>query len=108
MADCIFCKIAKKEIASQILFEDSRVVAFPDINPVSPVHFLVIPKRHVEGILELNSEELTSIQAAIKIISSLCRDGFRVVNNFGKDGGQEVPHVHFHVLAGRKHSWPPG
>lgn len=111
MGDCVFCKIVNKNINSKILYEDEHVIAFPDINPISPIHILIIPKNHKTSIMEMKDDELLSLKLAIKEIvkeSSIYKNGFRLVNNFGQDGGQEVEHLHFHLIAGRKHSWPPG
>lgn len=108
MEDCIFCKIIKGEIPSTKVYEDDKVLAFKDINPAAPIHVLVIPKKHIENVLEINEEnkEITSdIFLAINKIAKqlgIDKDGFRIINNCGKDAGQEVMHLHFHVLAGGK------
>ncbi len=108
MEDCIFCKIIKGEISSTKVYEDDKVLAFKDINPAAPIHVLVIPKKHIENVLEINEEnkEITSdIFLAINKIAKqlgIDKDGFRIINNCGKDAGQEVMHLHFHVLAGGK------
>lgn len=104
MEDCIFCKIVKGEIPSTKVYEDENVYAFKDINPVTPVHVLVIPKEHTTNILETNPETIAKIFGAINKIAEqlgIDKDGFRVINNCGKDAGQEVMHVHFHMLAGK-------
>ena len=104
--DCIFCKIANKEIPSDIVFESERVIAFRDINPVAPVHILVIPKNHVASVQELedsHNEDLAEIFKAIREIAvkeGIDKTGYRVITNCGKDGGQEVFHLHFHILGG--------
>lgn len=104
--DCIFCKIANKEIPSDIVFENQKVIAFRDINPVAPVHILVIPKTHVESVQALEGEDynlLAEIFKAIKEIAvkeGIDKSGYRVISNSGKDGGQEVFHLHFHILGG--------
>jgi histidine triad (HIT) family protein len=114
MENCIFCKIIKGEIPSKKIYEDDKVYAFYDINPEAPVHFLVIPKEHIESANSLNegnSEIISQIFLAInKIVSELGidKEGYRIVNNTGKDGGQTVPHIHFHVLGGKSLVWPPG
>ena len=108
MEDCIFCKIIKGEIPSTKVYEDDKVLAFKDINPAAPIHVLVIPKKHIENVLEINEEnkEITSdIFLAINKIAKqlgIDKDGFRIINNCGKDAGQEVMHLHFHILAGAK------
>lgn len=106
MEDCVFCKIIKGEIPSEKVYEDENVLAFKDINPVAPVHVLVIPKEHVENVLEVKDEKMISdiFKAINKIANKLGleKNGFRVVTNCGKDAGQEVMHLHFHILAGKK------
>ena len=111
--DCIFCKIAAGEIPSKKLFEDDRVIAFYDLNPQAPVHFLVIPKQHISGADMINAENSGVVAYIFEVIVKLTaelglKDGFRVVNNCGEDGGQTVGHLHFHVLGGRQLAWPPG
>lgn len=112
--DCIFCRIAKKEIPSTVVYEDDQVVAFRDINPQAPVHVLVIPRKHIPSLLEMADEDLILMGRMMKVISKLAgdlglsADGFRVVNNCGPDAGQTVPHLHFHLLGGRELGWPPG
>ncbi|MDP4108755.1 MAG: histidine triad nucleotide-binding protein [Bacillota bacterium] len=113
MSDCLFCKIANKEIPSKKVYEDDRIYAFYDINPQAPVHFLVIPKKHIASAMEVNAEnskEIAYVYEMIpKIVSSLgVGDGFRIVTNCGESAGQTVFHIHFHVLAGRELAWPPG
>lgn len=113
MEDCLFCRIAAKEIPSKQVYEDDRVYAFSDINPQAPVHFLIVPKKHIASALEVdsgNSKEIAYIYEVIpKIIRSLgVQGGFRVVTNCGEIAGQTVFHIHFHVLAGRELGWPPG
>lgn len=112
MSECIFCKIVKGEIPSKKAYEDDRVLAFYDINPVAPVHILVIPKEHIESLAQVKNEQLELIGYLHGVISHIAKDlnldnGYRVVNNCGKDGGQEVDHLHFHLLGGKKMSWPP-
>lgn len=111
--DCIFCKIINKEIPSKIIYEDEKILIFNDINPEAPVHFLVIPKKHIESaekITPQNSEIISYIFTKITEIAKKLNltNGFRIVNNCGDDGGQTVKHIHFHVLGGKKLSWPPG
>ena len=115
MADCIFCKIAGKEIPSTVVYEDDMVLAFKDLEPQAPVHVLVIPKKHVASVAELKAEdkELTA-HILVDVIPQLARElgvaekGFRVVANTGDEGGQTVKHLHFHLLGGRSMQWPPG
>ncbi len=111
--DCIFCKIANKEIAGDLVYEDDDIVVFKDINPVAPVHLLVIPKKHFSSILEIDMIEDKLIAGIFKVISKIAKEmgideGFRVVTNTGDGAGQSVKHLHFHILGGRKFSWPPG
>lgn len=114
MEDCIFCKIIRSEIPSKKIYEDDKVYAFYDINPEAPVHFLVIPKEHIESansLTEKNAAIVSHIFLVInKLVSELGIDktGYRIVNNTGNDGGQSVHHMHFHVLGGRSLQWPPG
>ncbi len=115
MADCIFCKIAGKEIPSGMVYEDDRVVAFKDLEPQAPVHVLVIPKKHVESILALQEEDKELIGHILcEVVPKLAKElgvdakGFRIVANTGEDGNQTVKHLHFHLLGGRSMQWPPG
>ena len=115
MADCIFCKIAHKEIPSQLVYEDEQVVAFKDLEPQAPVHVLVITKKHIASVLELTAAD-RDLTAHImqEVIPKLAKElgvaekGFRVVTNTGEEGGQSVKHLHFHLLGGRSMQWPPG
>lgn len=103
MEDCIFCKIVKGEIPSAKVYEDENVYAFKDINPLAPIHILVIPKEHTTNVLDTKSGTIAKIFEAINKIAEqlgIDKDGFRVVSNCGKDAGQAVMHLHFHILAG--------
>lgn len=112
--DCIFCKIIKKEISASILYEDEKILIFNDLNPEAPIHFLVIPKEHIDSTNEINicsSDVISHIFVKIAELSKNIKelkDGYRIVTNCGKNAGQTVKHLHFHVLGGRKLSWPPG
>ena len=114
MSDCIFCKIINKELPSDIIYEDDIVIAFKDLSPQSPEHFLVIPKAHIESANDINEDNASIIGHIFVVISRLAKelgidkDGYRIVNNCGENGQQTVPHLHYHVLAGRKLNWPPG
>jgi histidine triad (HIT) family protein len=110
MNDCIFCKIINKEISSEIIYEDDICIAIKDINPQAPYHILIIPKKHIPTILELNDSEIMKgiFETIKKVSEKLNLKSFRIVNNFGPDALQSIYHVHFHLLAGRKFSWPPG
>ena len=111
---CIFCKIINGEIPSNKIYEDDKVLAFYDVNPEAPIHFLVIPKEHIQSVNELNEKNVDIISHIFLVINKIVRDlnisetGYRVVNNCGKDGGQTVDHMHFHVLGQRDLKWPPG
>jgi histidine triad (HIT) family protein len=114
MNDCLFCKIANREIAASIVYEDQRVLAFNDINPQAPTHVLIIPKRHIASLNEISVEddqllgELVRRAAAIAKTLGLSGGGFRTVFNTNRDAGQTVFHVHLHLLGGRSLTWPPG
>ena len=109
---CVFCKIIKGEIPARIVFEDERVVAFNDIASQAPTHVLVIPKEHIDNATEVADPGLWSwfMDAALQIVKKLELDkqGYRFVINTGEQGGQTVPHLHLHILAGRNLGWPPG
>ena len=106
MSDCLFCKIANGEVPSNFLYEDDLVVAFPDINPLTPTHVLVVPKKHYENITDnVPAEPLAAIAHAVKVVAEqtgIDKTGFRCITNTGDDGGQSVHHLHVHVLGGRK------
>ncbi len=112
--DCIFCKIANKEIPANVIYEDDKVLAFHDINPQAPFHILVIPKKHISTLLELTEEDKDLIGHIYLVINKLAKDlgfadrGYRVVVNCKEEAGQTVFHIHFHILAGREMGWPPG
>jgi len=112
--DCIFCKIAAKEIPVKVIYEDDHVFAFPDINPMAPVHILVIPKQHFDSLIAVKPEEMSvvaKVMAALPAIAEkagIAGEGFRIVVNTGVNGGQTVNHLHWHLLGGRIMSWPPG
>lgn len=110
---CVFCEIVKGNLNSDKIYEDEEILVFKDLEPQAPVHFLIIPKKHIGSVLELSEEDskiVSKIFYRIKKIAEQLdlKDGFRVVNNCGEDGGQSVPHIHFHVLGKRKMNWPPG
>ena len=106
MSDCIFCKIANKEINSEIIYENENVIAFKDLNPLANLHFLIVPKKHYETILEISdSDVMKDIFKAVKEIAlkyGIENNGFRLINNCKEDGGQEVMHMHVHMLGGEK------
>ena len=112
--NCLFCKIINREIPSSIVYEDDRLLAFNDINPQAPTHVLVIPKKHVESLNDLQPGddeligELVRRAAAIAGERGIAAGGFRTVFNTNRDAGQTVFHVHLHLLGGRSMAWPPG
>jgi len=114
VSDCIFCKIAGKEIPATIVYEDDLCVAFEDLNPQAPVHVLVIPKRHIASLAEADEADaellghLCLVCDQVAAAKGIKQDGYRVVANKGEKAGQSVFHLHFHVLGGRRMNWPPG
>jgi histidine triad (HIT) family protein len=114
MENCLFCKIADGQIAGDIVYADEDVVAFKDINPQAPVHILIIPRRHIPSIADVTPEDgpllgiLFSVAARLAHKLGVDEGGYRVVSNVGRDAGQTVFHLHFHLLGGRKFAWPPG
>ena len=113
MQDCLFCKIAAGGIPANKLYEDDTVLAFHDIDPQAPVHFLVIPKAHITSPACVTRENSAVVAHAFEVIAKLAgelglENGYRVVTNSGPDAGQSVGHLHFHVLAKRSLAWPPG
>jgi len=114
MGDCIFCKIIAGEIPSKKIYEDDKVLAFYDISPAAPVHFLVIPKEHISSANELTEENSEIVSHIFMTINKIVKEigiadsGYRIVNNCGADGGQTVNHIHFHILGARELKWPPG
>lgn len=112
--DCIFCRIINNEIPSNKIYEDDKVLAFHDISKEAPIHFLVIPKEHIQSANEINSKNADIISHIFVVINKIVKElgidesGYRIVNNCGKDGGQTVNHIHFHVLGQRDLKWPPG
>ena len=113
MSDCLFCKIAAGDIPSRKVYEDEQVYAFFDIDPKAPVHFLVIPKEHITSAGGISPDNSAVVGHIFEVIARLSGelgfgDDFRVVTNAGPRAGQTVFHLHFHVLAGRDMTWPPG
>ena len=106
MEDCLFCKIVKGEILSEKVYEDDELLAFKDINPAAPIHILVIPKKHITSLAHIEKEDEAIIGKIYTTINRIAEEkgfkenGYRVIVNCGKDGGQEVMHLHFHILAG--------
>ena len=112
MSDCLFCKIAAGEIASNQVYEDDKCLAFHDIDPQAPTHFLVIPKEHIPSVAGVNEDNAAVVAHSFAVIAKVTRElglnSYRVVSNIGEQAGQSVPHLHFHVLSGRDMTWPPG
>jgi histidine triad (HIT) family protein len=112
MTDCLFCKMVNGEIKPDVVFEDDKVLAFHDIDPKAPVHILIIPKRHISTLNDLDDAELGGqlLLTAAKLAKQLglADDGYRTVFNCNQHGGQAVYHLHLHLLAGRQMTWPPG
>jgi histidine triad (HIT) family protein len=114
MSNCIFCKIKNKEIPSKIIFEDERIIAFNDANPQAPVHILLVPKEHFTSLNDIPEEKkdiLSHLLIKARQIAQregISKNGYRIVLNTERDSGQEVFHIHFHLLGGRQMTWPPG
>jgi histidine triad (HIT) family protein len=114
MADCLFCKIGRKEIPARIAYEDRQVVAFEDINPQAPHHTLIIPKAHFDTLNDVGAGEqsllghMMIVAARVAKDKGLDKEGFRLVANCMESAGQSVFHVHLHLLGGRRFAWPPG
>lgn len=106
--NCLFCKIIRGEIPSSKVYEDEEILAFKDINPAAPIHVLVIPKKHIASLADMEDEDEKIISKIYKVINEIAEKqgvkekGYRVIVNCGKDGGQEVGHLHFHLLAGKQ------
>ncbi|MER3425431.1 MAG: histidine triad nucleotide-binding protein [Nitrospiraceae bacterium] len=114
MTTCLFCRIVERAAPSKIVYEDDQTLAFEDINPQAPVHTLVIPKRHIESIQELQEAETSLLGHLLLTCTRIAQQkgiagsGYRIVTNTGPNAGQTVFHLHFHVLGGRTMAWPPG
>jgi histidine triad (HIT) family protein len=114
MQDCTFCRIIRKEISSKIVYEDEEMIAIEDINPQAPLHFLIVPRKHIATTLDLGEKEKELVGSVFLLASKLAKErgigetGFRIVHNCNPHGGQTVYHIHFHLLGGRPMRWPPG
>lgn len=114
MEDCVFCKIVAGEIPAEVVAENEHAIAFADLNPAAPVHLLVVPREHIVDLATHGGGDAAAMAGVMALIRDaaeargLMPGGFRVVSNTGPDAGQEVMHLHFHVLGGRKLGWPPG
>jgi histidine triad (HIT) family protein len=113
MNNCIFCKIAKKEIPSTSVYEDEHLLAFRDLNPQAPEHILIIPKKHIARVEDLTQDDTELMGRMLVAAKTIAvglglKKGYRLVFNNGPDGGQEVEHIHLHLMGGRKFTWPAG
>ncbi len=113
VTDCLFCKIARKEIDSDVVHESDNILVFRDINPAAPLHVLAIPKEHMASVDELNRGHADLLAETFIALSTIAKQegtggGYRIVTNVGSDAGQSVFHLHFHLLGGRPMAWPPG
>ena len=113
-SSCIFCRIAAREVPSEIVHESDRIVAFRDTDPKAPTHILLIPKEHIASITDVTDDRAAMLADIAQAATHLARTegidqtGWRLVTNVGPDAGQSVFHLHFHLLGGRKMTWPPG
>ncbi len=113
-SDCIFCKISEGKAPASKIYEDKEVIAFHDINPQSPVHILVIPRKHIVNMLDVKKEDYPVLSRMLEVATSIAREfniaetGYRIVINTNRNAGQSVDHLHVHVLGGRVMQWPPG
>ena len=108
MDDCLFCKIIRGEIPSEKVYEDEEILAFKDINPAAPIHILIIPKKHIDSLAQIEVQDEALLGKMHTVINKIAKEqgvlekGYRLIVNCGKDSGQEVMHLHFHLLAGQK------
>ena len=113
MADCLFCKIAAREIPAQVIFEDGASVAFKDINPQAPTHVLIVPRKHIPSLSAATDEDKDLLGHLQRVAARIAEQGkleagYRLVTNNGRGAGQSVDHLHYHLLGGRAMHWPPG
>jgi len=114
MENCLFCKIIAGEIPARKVYEDDLIIAIEDIAPVAPLHLLLIPKKHTVNSLDLSPEDAPVVGHVYQVAARLAKEngmaesGFRIVNNNNAGAGQSVFHLHFHLMAGRRFTWPPG
>ncbi len=114
MENCLFCRIISGEIPSERVYEDELMVGFKDINPVAPTHILFVPKKHIASLEASEDEDFLLYAKMLKVIRDYAKEngfseaGYRVINNCNANGGQDVYHIHFHLVAGRQMQWPPG
>lgn len=113
LTNCLFCNIINGEIPITFIYEDEKVIAFEDINPQAPVHYLVIPREHIQSMAHIDENNKELLGHILLVATKIAKDkgldsGYRIINNCGDDGGQTVDHIHFHILGKRKMLWPPG
>jgi len=113
MSNCIFCKIIEGKVKSDIVYQDKKIMAFVDISPQAPTHILIIPKEHYESLEEAAQKDPAVLGHIMEVVPKIAKQkqlemGYRVVFNCGEDATQLVPHIHFHLLGGRRFHWPPG
>jgi len=114
MTDCVFCKIISGEIKTELVYKDEFVACFKDIKPSAPVHLLVVPVKHIPTPADLTDQDREIIGRMFQVVAKIAeqmkigKSGYRMVTNIGPDAGQEVPHIHIHILGGRGLGWPPG
>ena len=114
MADCIFCDILQGKLKSETVYKDDTVVAFRDINPQAPVHILIVPRKHIPTLNDLTHDDLDLVAQTVAVSKKLAKqegiaeNGYRLVWNCNREAGQEVYHIHLHLLGGRRMGWPPG
>ena len=114
MTDCLFCRIIRREVPAALIHEDDQLVAFSDINPQAPTHVLIVPRRHIATLDELQAADDGLVGALVRRAAIIAREagfaaaGYRTVFNCNADGGQTVFHIHLHLLGGRPLTWPPG
>ncbi len=112
MADCVFCKIVKKELPSEVVYEDERILAFRDVNPVAPLHLLIIPKKHIASVNHLAEEDKELIGEMFFLAQKIAREqgiaesGYRLAFNVGRNAGQTIDHLHLHLIGGKQLPWP--
>ena len=112
--DCVFCKIIAGEIPSDTVYQDEEIIAFRDIKPIAPVHLIIIPRKHIPSLDQMKEADATLLGRMVAVANRLAKEegvaekGYRLAINCGAEGGQLVPHLHLHILGGRRMTWPPG
>ena len=111
MKDCIFCKIAKRETSAEVIYKDDKFIAFKDVNPKAPIHFLIIPKKHIPSVDHLKNRDKKLIGELFLVAQKIAKEkgvdktGYRLTLNVGKDAGQTIDHLHLHLIGGKKLPW---